>query len=303
MATKRKQKKNVYEIITEKFIKKLEEGTVPWQKPFKDSMSIPVKWEGQKPYRGVNLLLLEPNGEYATLNNIRKHNGWVKKEELKNYSISVFWLWYKLRFDENGELLDKDADDDEADDIKHRAKPIYHKVYDINTQVDGLESKKETDNVEYEHDPIDEAEEIIEGYIDGPEITHKPNGAYYHPGSDYVNVPPMKDFMSVFEYYSVTFHELVHSTGHSSRLNRLATKNLQFGSHDYSKEELVAEIGSNFLASHVDFDDVIFDNSASYVKNWISVLKDDPKMIIQASQQAQKACDHILGTTFEEQEK
>src|SRR5699024_4090311 len=83
------------------------------------------------------------NGEYASMKVIRKHKGWVKKEELKNYSISVFWLWYKLRYDEDGNLLDKKADDEEADDIQYRAKSIYHKVYEINTQVDGLYSRRE----------------------------------------------------------------------------------------------------------------------------------------------------------------
>src|SRR5699024_3336520 len=85
----RQRKKNVYEIITDKFIDKLKEGTIPWQKPFYSSSNVPVRWESQKAYRGVNVLLLEPNGEYASMKVIRKHKGWVKKEELKNYSISV----------------------------------------------------------------------------------------------------------------------------------------------------------------------------------------------------------------------
>lgn len=296
------KKKNVYEIITDKFIDKLKEGTIPWQKPFYSSSNVPVRWESQKAYRGVNVLLLEPNGEYASMKVIRKHKGWVKKEELKNYSISVFWLWYKLRYDEDGNLLDKKADDEEADDIQYRAKPIYHKVYEINTQVDGLESRKEDIVIEdYEHDPIDEAEELIEGYKNKPKITHKLDGAYYQPVFDFVNVPPMEKFDSIHEYYSTLFHELIHSTGHPSRLNRLDENNFNFGSHEYSKEELVAEIGSNFLASHVGFDDVVFENSASYINNWIQRLENDPKMIVQASQRAQKACDHILDMTFDEE--
>src|SRR5699024_12878419 len=122
------KKKNVYEIITDKFIDKLKEGTIPWQKPFYSSSNVPVRWESQKAYRGVNVLLLEPNGEYAYMKVIRKHKGWVKKEELKNYSISDFWLWYKLRYDEDGNLLDKKADAEEANHIKSRADSFSHNV-------------------------------------------------------------------------------------------------------------------------------------------------------------------------------
>lgn len=110
----------------------------------------------------------------------------------------------------------------------------------------------------------------------------------------------MKDFENVHEYYSTLFHEIVHSTGHESRLARDGiVKYNGFGSESYSKEELVAELGASMLCGVCGIDNHTIDNSASYIQSWLRALKNDKKLIVTASQQAQKACDYIQGIQFD----
>ena len=105
-----------------------------------------------------------------------------------------------------------------------------------------------------------------------------------------------KTCMSTAEYYSTAFHELVHSTGHTSRLNRLTHPSF-FGTEDYSKEELVAEIGASALVSHVGLENErSFRNNAAYIQNWLTVLKGDKRFIVSASGKAEKAVNLILGS-------
>lgn len=271
---------NVYEIVTNQIIERLEEGVVPWRRPFQSH--IPVNWNTQRPYRGINTILL-PEGEYATFNQIKKAGGKVKKGEKSH--IAIFW-----------KLLEKENEDGEIEKI-----PIarYYRVFEINTQVEGLESRRKI--VEYEHDPIKEAEKIKDNYIDKPTFTFEPVGAWYRPIEDRVNVPPMKEFENVNEFYSVMFHEMIHSTGHKNRLNREGvTGEIKFGSKTYSEEELIAEIGASILCSHTGIIHETIDNSASYINHWLGVLREDNLFIVKVAQQAQKAVDYILGKQYED---
>ena len=122
------------------------------------------------------------------------------------------------------------------------------------------------------------------------------NEAYYSPSRDTVVVPMKEQYQHINEYYSTTFHELVHSTGHKNRLNRLETTAVaSFGSETYSKEELVAEIGSATILSALEIETKrTFTNSIAYIQNWLNVLKNDNHFIISASSQAEKAVDYIL---------
>ena len=92
-------------------------------------------------------------------------------------------------------------------------------------------------------------------------------------------------------------HELTHSTGHEDRLNRKSlTDGTPFGSPTYSQEELVAEMGAAFLCATAGIDDPTIQNSASYINSWLRFLKTDPKALVVAGAQAQKAADFILGS-------
>lgn len=273
------KRKNVYEIITDRIIERLEQGVVPWRKPFQSGGA--VSWVSQKAYRGINTMLLD-DGEYATFNQIKKAGGKVKKGEKSH--IVVFW---KMR----------EIEDEETEEIKNIPFARYYRVFEINTQVEGLESKRKYK--EYDHDPIEKAEEIKENYMGKPSFSYKPVGAWYKPSQDHINVPPIKEFKSAESFYSVLFHEMVHSTGHKSRLNREGIiGNINFGSPTYSREELVAEVGASMLCGVAGIENSTIDNSASYIQSWINVLKGDSRLIVSASQQAQRAVDHILGVKF-----
>ena len=146
---------------------------------------------------------------------------------------------------------------------------------------------------------IEEAQEIIYDYLgrEGVKLTHtEGDRAFYKPSTDEVVLPIRKQFMSTAEYYSTVFHELTHSTGHASRLNRL-TSPAFFGSEAYSKEELVAEIGASALVNHVGLETSnSLRNNVAYIQNWLRVLKDDKRFIVSASGRAEKAVNLILGS-------
>jgi antirestriction protein ArdC len=110
-----------------------------------------------------------------------------------------------------------------------------------------------------------------------------------------VRIPKIQDFESAEAYYATLFHELGHSTGHLNRLNRPGvTGAIHFGSCDYSREELVAELTSAFCCAEVGIDNSIFDNAASYIHGWLEALQGDPKVVVAAAGQAQRATDYIL---------
>lgn len=269
----------VYEIITNKIIEQLEKGVIPWRKPWVNNGS--VNWLTQKPYRGVNSMLLEA-GEYATFKQITDAGGKVKKGAKSE--MVVFW-----------KMNEYETDEGETTKIPTLR---YYNVFNIATQVEGLESKRNEES--FDHDPIEAGEEILKQYMNAPELRFAPGRAYYRPSMDYVSVPNMKDYPNPNEYYSVLFHEMVHSTGHKSRLNRTGiTEMAGFGSETYSKEELVAEMGAAMLCGVAKIDNHTIENSASYIASWLRKLKDDKKMVIQAAGQAQKAADYILGVTYE----
>lgn len=168
-------------------------------------------------------------------------------------------------------------------------------------QVDGLEAPAEEELPELE--PIAAAEAIVQGWSTRPRIQTGGDSAFYSPTLDYVQMPPAGAFHTPAGYYSTLFHELTHSTGHSSRLNRgLDARLAPFGSPDYSREELVAEIGAAFLSGHAGIELELINQHAAYIESWRSKLSSDRKLIVQAAGAAQKAATLILGTANGEEE-
>lgn len=272
----------VYEIVTDKIKAKLESGVIPWRQPWVNKGAI--NWQTQRAYRGINTMLLDP-GEYATFNQIKKAGGKVKKGSKSH--LVVFWKW----------MVKEDKETGEKTEFPYLR---YYNVFEINTQVEGLESRRKEET--YEHEPEEAAEKIIENYKDKPEIKFAPGRAFYQPGNDVISVPELKDYPNKHEYYSTLFHEAVHSTGHKKRLNRkgVADGAAAFGNETYSKEELVAEIGAAMLCGVTGIENYTIDNSASYIKSWLRKLKEDKTLIIYAAAQAQKAADYIQGVKHEE---
>ncbi len=272
----------VYSIVTEKILNQLEAGTVPWRRPWVNNGA--VSWDRQRPYRGINVLLLDP-GEYATYKKIQEAGGQVKKGAKGH--LAVFW-----------KLLDT-SDPDNPGKIKRIPLLRYYKVFEVNTQATGIESRRTEQT--FEHDPILAAETLRNDWSDCPPISFVSGRACYKPSSDTISIPPIKDYPNPAEYYSTLFHEIIHSTGHASRLARPGVVDLAgFGSDPYSREELVAEIGAAMLCgvAGIDNSDTL-ENSAAYINTWIRKLKEEPRLVVQAAAQAQKAADIVQGISFE----
>ncbi len=143
--------------------------------------------------------------------------------------------------------------------------------------------------------PIESAEEIVKGTPNPPAFEQDSRAAYI-PSRDTVTMPSRAAFDSQAEYYSTLFHELTHSTGHSKRLGREGIEKIQpFGSEDYSKEELVAEMGSAMLCGAAGIEQATISNSAAYLRSWINRLKADSRLVVSAARAAQEAADYIRG--------
>ncbi|ACV63264.1 domain of unknown function DUF1738 [Desulfofarcimen acetoxidans DSM 771] len=272
----------IYQMVTDEIIKKLEAGTIPWQQPWRDTRA--VNWKTQKPYRGINALLLD-FGEYLTFKQVQEAGGKVKKGAKSH--IVVFWKWIEI--EKNGQL-------EKIPFLR------YYRVFEL-SQTEGLKSRrKETET--FEHDPIEAAEKIIdESYQSRPRITFAPGEAYYSPLTDSISIPAINEYRKPEEYYSTLFHEAIHSTGHKIRLNRASlTEMAALGSEIYSKEELVAEIGAAMLCGTVGIENNTIENSAAYIQSWLCVLKKDIRIVVLAAGQAQKAADYILGNKESERD-
>lgn len=279
-------KTNVYEMVTERIIAELEKGVIPWEKPWTGVKSGAYNRVSKRPYSLLNQMLLKHTGEYATYKQWQDLGGQVKKGEKSE--IVVFWKIFEA------EETNKDTGEKKTKKI-----PLlrYYNVFHI-SQVEGVEPLA-PEQLNDEVEPIEEADKIITDYITREHIEFtecRSNEAYYSPSQDAVVVPMKEQYKVINEYYSTTFHELTHSTGHKNRLNRLQTGAVAaFGGEEYSKEELVAEIGSASLMNLLGIETIkTFRNSTAYIQNWLQVLKNDNKFIVSASSKAEKAVNYIL---------
>lgn len=275
------------EIITERIIEALNRGIIPWRRPWE---ALEVMSVDGRPYRGVNRLLLSWAGysdcRFLTFRKCSELGGSIRKGE-HGFPV-VLWNSRKVN------VLQKDQKGNEVTIEKQVPFMRYYYVFNVE-QCDNLENKLKAlpfPNASFHS--IDRAQQIVEDYPNCPKISHGGNKSCYSPMSDSVMLPKPQFFHTTEDYYATAFHELVHSTGHATRLNR-DMKNA-FGSEDYSKEELIAEIGSAFLCAEAHIDSfTVSKNTVAYIQSWIQVLQSDPNMIIKAAGQAQKAVDFILG--------
>ena len=276
------EKHDVYEIVTNRIIELLEAGTVPWHQPWSDAGE-PQNVITKIPYRGFNLLLLASLGYsrnlFLTYRQAKEMGAMIRKGE-KPFPI-VFWKWPEAKPDENGKKP------------VEKVRPIlrYYQVWNIEQCEDIPEHLLPPP--EMPNNPIEVCENIVLMMPKCPPITHVGKKAYYKPEEDVINIPKIKAFDSSEDYYATLFHELVHSTGHVSRLNRkdsMKTVDIEA----YSMEELVAEIGACFLASVAGLPEDAINQGAAYIDGWLDVLRDDKRFIVFASTQAQKAVDFIM---------
>jgi antirestriction protein ArdC len=282
---------------TDRMLAALAEGTIPWRKTWNGTSGLPANLISGKSYRGWNVfeLAFRPFASryWVTFKQAKETGGSVKRGE-KGTQI-LFWkrtVWNR-----------ENKDTGETERVPSFLLR-YYTVFNVE-QCEGIEHKRlrETarENTPVERDAL--CEEIVSGYIGGtgPSFECGGNGAFYVPSRDHVQTPKAECFEGMPEYYSTLFHELGHSTGHASRLNRDGVVNpASFRSHRYSKEELIAEMTACFLRAHAGIDDPrTFQNSAAYIDTWRKVISSDKKLVISAAQAAQRASDCILGTRFE----
>ena len=175
----------------------------------------------------------------------------------------------------------------------------YYRVFHID-QTTGIKPLSIEEEMEI-LSPCEDAEKVIDDYISrsGVKLNVKAsNRAFYDPTEDAITIPLMEQFSSEADYYSTAFHEIVHSTGHKSRFDRIGKGSVLKQRDEYAKEELVAEIGAAALCHACDIETPdAFENSAAYIQNWLQVLQNDNRLIVQASSKAQKAVDYILNNT------
>jgi antirestriction protein ArdC len=277
----------VNEVITNKILGAIGQGIIPWNRPWQ---SLDVQSVDGHRYRGINRMLLSwasySDPRFVTFNKCHELGGQVKGKE-HGWPI-VFWKY-----------SNHDKDDKTA--IKSAPFMRYSTVFNVADQCEGLIEKLKPLKSVIDFKPIDRAEEIINGYSTSPRIIHGGNQAGYTPNNDEIHMPNRDMFHSGEAYYSTLFHEAIHSTGHETRLNR-DVKNW-FGTEKYSKEELVAEIGSAFLRAeaHIDNEDTEI-NTQAYIDSWVSRLSNDPNMVISAASKAQRAFDYIMGIKWDKEE-
>lgn len=278
---------NVYEIITQRIVERLEQGEIPWKKSWSAQTQAPRNLISGKLYSGINVFILL-SARYAspywlTFKQAQEKGGTVRKGE-KGYPV-VFWK------------IDKKADEETGEE---KTVPVlrYYTVFNV-SQIDGLEGVPAPETYQVSEGgaaAIDAAEMVVASMPNKPQIVHGFTRACYSPSWDRVEMPVSIAFNGPAEYYSTLFHELAHATGHESRLNRHQTiKNHAFGSQDYSKEELVAEFGSAFLCAEAGISPAVIDNQTAYIQGWLKALKNDSKLLINAAAQAQKAAYWIMG--------
>ncbi len=298
MKAKRKENKDIYQLITDRIIEKLEQGVIPWKKPW-TAGGAPQNLISKKEYRGINIFLLDCAGYsfpyFLTYKQAQDRGGNVRKGE-KGFPV-VFWKMVQKK---------KSPDDPGPRpgevSTKEDTFPVlrYYTVFNVE-QCDGIEYPADWERRPL--NPIPEAERIIQGMPNRPEIKHEQQRACYSPWFDYVNMPDKDSFVSDEAYYQVLFHELTHSTGHESRLKREGiTDPTFFGSHAYSREELIAEMSATMLCGTCGIENSTIDNSAAYIQSWLGRLRNDKKLLVHAAGQAQKAADFILNRKWEENE-
>lgn len=270
---------DLYKEITNRIILEMEQGNIPWHKPWIAKGKC-ISHSTGKPYSLLNQMLLGKPGEYVTFKQCQQEGGQVKKGEKAN--MVVFWKWVEQK-------------DEETEEVKQIPFLRYFNVFHID-QCEGLSAKYE-EALECSAKADQTSEIIIAAYIQesGVKVKHEEcDNAFYSPLTDSVTLPLLEQFSETAEYYSTAFHELVHSTGHVSRLDRL-DKTAYFGNEAYSKEELIAEIGSAALVNHAGIEtSASFRNSAAYIQGWLEVLKGDKRFIVSAAGKAEKAVDLIL---------
>ncbi len=286
-----------YKDLVEQIIRDMERtGRAPWDCGWNNSggSGFPMNIKGNR-YRGFNFFVAmrfceKHNCRKRIFLTLRQANelGAILKDDAIPMNVT-FWGKIMVEKDDTEKFLS------------------FIRVYQV-FNVQYFEGLKLDEPQEPDHHwtPLEKCDNIVVNYKNRPKIKESTDGrAFYRRTTDEIYLPPLKDFHNVETFYSTAFHELTHSTGHESRLNRdTLMKSAGFGSDPYSKEELIAEMGAAFLCAESGiYNRMEQERSADYIKSWCSRFREKPALLWQSASKAQRAVDFILGTKFEGKEK
>lgn len=265
---------DLYVAVTKTIIEQLEQGTVPWTRPWKNGNKggvMPHNAVTNRPYSGINILILWGRGYQS--------QGWLTYKQAQAAGAQVKKGEKGTRVVFSSPLMVKDKDDE----TKERKIWLLKSFTVFNTeQIDGLtEEEEDTTPPETRHKA---AHAFIEAT--GAKIRHGGDRACYSPATDVITLPPLSAFQDEENYLATATHELVHWTG--TRLDRKCGRR---GTQDYAFEELVAELGSAFLCAELHITGEL--QHASYIASWVLLLKHDPRALFRAASQASKAVEYI----------
>lgn len=278
MTVKSSNSQDFYQSVTDQIISALEQGVKPWECPWDASNALPTSLFTEKPYSGINTILLWgsmyergfSSSHWITFKQARELGGNVRRGE-KGTTITFYKPWKKIHDDGEEEVI-----------------PLLKTFTVFNfEQTENLPEPKPTAIIN-DIKRVERIDEAIQST--GIYIEHRSSRAFYSPQYDVVNLPKFELFKTADDYYSTAWHELVHATGHKSRLDRKIRN--RFGDEDYAFEELVAELGSAFCCASLGVDGEV--QHDSYIASWLEKLRGDKKFIFKAASQAAKAHQFLL---------
>ena len=290
MSMKKKDKIDVYQQLTDKIVSKLEQGEIPWKKPWKSvQFGLPQNFISKKVYKGCNFFeaLFEDRATpyWLTYKQAKELGGQVRRGE---HGIPIIYFNFIEKEQGNGDIT---------------RFPMVKKSVVFNLeQIDGIENPFAEEKRKFEEEnlidfnPIENCENLIESFVDKVATFEHENGqrAFYRRSTDNITMPQRNFFHKPEGYYGVLFHEMAHSTGHTDRLDRDGINGShKKGSRGYAREELVAELTSAFLCSKAGIENETVDNTAGYIQSWLGALKNDKMIVYDAMKDAFKAIEYL----------
>ncbi|MEX5536977.1 zincin-like metallopeptidase domain-containing protein [Pseudomonas syringae] len=298
--------RDIYQDVTDKIVKALDQGVTPWIKPWSSSSSVdisrhqpfPINAITRRPYSGINLPLLWAEArlqgftqdQWLTFNQAKKAGGHIRKGEHSALAV----LYKPMEREEQTESGQPVPDENGQPKVAHFGIVRTHFLFNIE-QTEGLEMLSDTLPETEQSDPFQPnsaAENLL--LSSGARIVHRPaDEAFYHPIRDLIQLPTKAQFHDESGYYATALHELTHWTGHHARLQREGvTSPCPFGSPGYAFEELIAEMGAAFLCAYAGIKGEL--RHEGYIDSWLSLLKADKRAIFRASGHARSASEYVL---------
>ncbi len=290
---------SLYDNVTNRILDSLKQGFIPWEKPWSlpvyEGGNFPRNFRTGKPYRGVNVMLLWSTPFalpfWLTFKQAQELGGTVRKGEKGTATVFYKQLTGESKNDEEAAVTSEESGKQDRSPFVLTSYTVFNVEQCDGLKIPELLAGEEMTSVEID----DTCDAFVKGWQNRPTLAltwANERRAAYCPATDTVHMPARFRFLEPSLYYSTLFHELVHSTGHPSRLHR--TFGSTFGDELYNKEELVAEMGAAFLCAHTGIANQHSErNTTAYLQNWIERLGSDNRLILQAASAAQKAVDLI----------